>query len=227
MRVITFLLQQNSDPHSVKSRGATQTTPFELTADQYDENRHFLLGHYFRENYDKALAKLPYIESPVAITRIEVWITNKRGNYDQVRNVVAFADLAERNAIHNPLWSPSGSEAIPHNEANTMYRQLVSTYAAARDISRVASVLPPSVAIGRDYEKIESARLLSPSEYRLQPQLGYISLRTPLQADEVLAVAYEYRYNGKVYQVGEFSGDVGRENNGTAAYPDGALFSSC
>lgn len=224
LRVSTVLSQQKSESRSVNSRGATQTTPFELTADQYDENRHFLLGHYFRENYDKALAKLPYIESPVAITRIEVWITNKRGNYDQVRNVVAFADLAERNAIHNPLWSPSGSEAIPHNEANTMYRQLVSTYAAARDISRVASVLPPSVAIGRDYEKIESARLLSPSEYRLQPQLGYISLRTPLQADEVLAVAYEYRYNGKVYQVGEFSGDVGRENNGTAAYPDGALF---
>ncbi|MDE6166331.1 MAG: cell surface protein SprA, partial [Muribaculaceae bacterium] len=61
---------------------------------------------------------------------------------------------------------------------------------------------------GRDYEKIESARLLTSSEYELNASLGYISLRTTLNADEVLAVAYEYTYNGKVYQVGEFSDDI-------------------
>ena len=37
--------------------------------------------------------------------------------------------------------------------------------------------------------------------------LGYISLNTALNTDEVLAIAYEYTLNGQVYKVGEFSTD--------------------
>ena len=58
---------------------------------------------------------------------------------------------------------------------------------------------------GTDFEKIESARKLSPSEYTLNAQLGYISLNSKLNADQVLAVAYEYTVGGEVYTVGEFS----------------------
>ena len=207
LRVSTVLSQQESESRTISSLGAVQTTPFEFNADQYDENRHFFLSHYFRDNYDKALAKLPYVQSAVLITRIEVWVTNKRSSYDQARNILALADLGEHGAIHNPLWLPAGADDVPHNDANTMYRQLISTYVAARDISQTTTAFPSTVAIGRDYEKIESARLLTSSEYTFQPQLGYVSLRTPLQADEVLAVAFEYTYNGKAYQVGEFSSD--------------------
>ncbi len=61
--------------------------------------------------------------------------------------------------------------------------------------------------IGVDYEKYESARKLSETEYTLNPTLGYISLNTALNNDEVLAVAFQYTMNGKTYQVGEFSTD--------------------
>ncbi|MGI6047837.1 MAG: cell surface protein SprA [Petrimonas sp.] len=224
LRVNAVLSQQESESKTISSQNGVQTTPFEISADQYDENRHFFLSYYFRDNYDRALAKLPYVQSAVSITRMEVWITNKRSNYDQSRNILAFADLAEHNIIHNPFWSPSGVDIVPHNDANIMYQQLISTYAAARDISQTVNIFPANVIIGRDYEKIESARLLSSSEYTFQPQLGYISLRAPLQADEVLAVAFEYTYNGKVYQVGEFSGNIGRETTDGASNQNGALF---
>ncbi len=224
LRVNTVLSQQESESKTVNSRGGVQTTPFEISADQYDENRHFFLSYYFRDNYDRALAKLPYVQSAVSITRMEVWITNKRSNYDQSRNILAFADLAEHSTIHNLFWSPAGADIVPHNDANTMYQQLISTYVVARDISQTANVFPANVIIGRDYEKIENARLLASSEYTFQPQLGYISLRTPLQADEVLAVAFEYTYNGKAYQVGEFSSNIGRETTGTVSNQNGALF---
>lgn len=224
LRVNTILSQQDSESKTINSRGGVQTTPFEFGADQYDENRHFFLSFYFRDNYDQALSKLPYIQSGVSITRVEVWITNKRGNYDQARNILAFADLAEYNHIHNPLWSREGGLEIPFNEANTLYSQITNTYSGARDISQVGNILPVSIKIGQDYEKIESARLLNPSEYTVQAQLGYISLRTPLQANEVLAVAYEYTYNGKAYQVGEFSNNIGRESTDATANQNGALF---
>ena len=44
--------------------------------------------------------------------------------------------------------------------------------------------------------KVESARLLSENEYTLNSTLGYISLKSQLNADEVLAVAFEYTYRG-------------------------------
>ncbi len=224
LRVNTILSQQESESTTANTRGGVQTIPFEFSADQYDENRHFFLGYYFRETYDQALSKLPFVQSAVSITRMEVWVTNKRGNYDQARNIVAFTDLGEHNHIHNPIWVAQGALSVPYNEANTLYPQMVSTYAGARDISQANSVLPSNVVSGEDYEKLESARLLTNSEYTFHPQLGYLSLRMPLQADEVLAVAYEFTYNGQVYQVGEFSNNIGREPTGNAVSQNGALF---
>ena len=61
---------------------------------------------------------------------------------------------------------------------------------------------------GVDYEKLASARLLNSSEYTVNKALGYISLKTGLQTDQVLAVAFEYTLGGQTYQVGEFASDL-------------------
>ncbi|MDR2774308.1 MAG: cell surface protein SprA [Tannerella sp.] len=213
LRVKALIAQQESDSRSISSKGNLQMTDFELPVDKYDENRHYFLAHYFRDTYDKALSKLPYISSAVSINRIEVWITNKSSNYGQARNIVAFSDLGEHKHISNPLFTPSGSNDIPYNETNTLYRTIVDNYPGARNVSSVTQTFAGFIEGGRDYEKIESARLLSSSEYILNTQLGYISLNTHLQADEVLAVAFEYTYNGVVYQVGEFSSDNNENTN--------------
>jgi cell surface protein SprA len=201
--------QQESQSRSVSSRGNVQTTPFEITADMYDENMHYFLAHYFYDRYDDALSSMPYIKSGVNIDRLEVWVTNKRSNYNEARNIVAFSDLAEHDYISNSSFThPSGQESVPNNRANDLYTNLVNNYPNARDISQVNQVLGATpLEGGRDYEKIENARRLELSEYTYDPQLGYISLRIPLQADEVLAVAYAYTYNGTTYQTGEFSTD--------------------
>ena len=48
-----------------------------------------------------------------------------------------------------------------------------------------------------DYEKT-FARKLDSSEYYYNPQVGFLSLNVQLQPDDVLAVAYQYTYNGQV-----------------------------
>ena len=210
LRMNTVISQQESESQSVSSKGGVQSTPFEFKVDRYDENRHFFFGHYFRDNYDEAMSSLPFIKSDISITKIEVWITNKRGNFDQARNVVAFADLAEYEHIKNPAWVAKGSERNPHNRSNTLYETIKNNYPNARNISLVNATLSSgglNLKSGLDYEKIESARRLSSSEYTFSPQLGYISLNFALQPDDILAVAYEYTRNGVVYQVGELSQD--------------------
>ena len=52
-----------------------------------------------------------------------------------------------------------------------------------------------------------SARKLDSDEYFISKTLGYISLLRRLQNDEVLAVSYEYTFNGNRYKVGELSED--------------------
>ncbi|MDR1203382.1 MAG: cell surface protein SprA [Tannerellaceae bacterium] len=208
LRVNALFAQQESESKTVNSRGGVQTRPFEIAVDNYDENRHFFLAHYFRDNYDYALGQLPYIRSAVTINRVEVWITNKRSNYDQARNIVAFADLAEYKHIGNPTFSPTGSMPIPYNDANSLYATVnTDAYSGARKISSVTQTLNGLLESGKEYEKIESARRLDESEYSVNKQLGYVSLKIQLQPDEVLAVAYDFQYNGKAYQVGEFSTD--------------------
>ena len=204
--------QQNSESTSVSSKGGAQTTKFQVNADNYDENRHFFLSHFFRRNYDRFASKLPYVSSGVNITRIQVWITNKNSNFNESRNLVAYMDLGENQDLNCHHWAPNTAFDNPANSSNNLLQTIKADYPGARSINAVTQALEPLAAYGfeggRDYEKIESARLLSSSEYTLNEALGYISLRTTLQADEVLAVAYEYTYNGKVYQVGEFSDDI-------------------
>lgn len=207
LRIGTLFSQQESESKTVNSRGGVQTKPFELKADEYDENRHFFLSYYFRNQYDYAMAELPFVRSSVQINRVEVWVTNKRGSYEQARNIVAFSDLGEHDQISNKTVQKSGALQIPYNGSNSLYHDIVTNYSNARDISRVSQTLEGRFSGGLDFEAIESARLLEPSEYSINRTLGYISLKSQLQPDEVLAVAYEYTYGGSVYQVGEFSTD--------------------
>ncbi|MCM1162734.1 MAG: cell surface protein SprA [Muribaculaceae bacterium] len=204
--------QQNSQSTSVNSKGGAQTTDFSVRADEYDQNRHFFLAHYFRDNYDTFASKLPFVSSGIKITRIEVWVTNKNSRFDQSRNFVGFMDLGEDSHLANTFWQPNASLPIPTNSSNNLLSVIKTDYPGARNINTVTQVLSPLAAYGieggKDYEKVESARLLTSSEYTLNSTLGYISLKSALSADEVLAVAYEYTYNGKVYQVGEFSADI-------------------
>ena len=211
LRVQALVSQQNSESQTVSSKGGAQTTNFEIPIDSYDENRHFFLSYYFRDNYEQSMKALPYIASGVTINRIEVWVTNKRANYDEARNIVALTDLGEYDQAHiqDARWAATAGARTPFNKANALYETLVAD-PNMRDIQQVSSAMQSlSMDVGEDYEKIESARLLSTSEYTLNAALGYISLRSALNQDEVLAVAYEYTYAGQVYQVGEFSTDAG------------------
>ena len=208
LKLQTVVSQKKSTSKSVTSKGGTQTTPFEINVADYEENRHFFLSHYFRERYDKAMSTLPNITMGVKITRVEIWVTNKTATTANTRNIVALADLGEGRYVSNALWGGQGDVA-PSNNANNEYYAMTHDYVAARDIDQTNTVLDAIAGFtgGVDYEKVQSARLLSPSEYTVNTALGYVSLKSSLQTDQVLAVAYEYTYGGVTYQVGEFASD--------------------
>lgn len=199
--------QKKSASKSVSSRGGVQLTPFEINVADYEENRHFFLSRYFRNHYDEWMQKLPNLITGITINRVEIWVTNKSGTTANTRNIVALTDLGEASKISNPMWTATGQ--VPSNRANTEYQAMTTQYVAARDIDQAAATLEGAGLVGgADFEKLESASLLSSSEYTVNTALGYVSLKTGIQTDQVLAVAYEYTSGGVTYQVGEFASDI-------------------
>jgi len=208
--VTNVFSQQKGESKTVEVKGGATTTPFEITADDYDANRHYFISQYFRDHYDDALKNLPVIKSNINIRRIEVWVTNRNGKFENSRNIIAFTDLGENTEhIYSPNFTGS-SQDIPDNNTNNLYEQMTGL-SGLRDIANINAILStfPDFEAGDDYEKVQNARMLSPSEYTFNPTLGYISLNSALNNDEVLAVAYEYENtaDGKTYRVGEFSNE--------------------
>ena len=199
--------QKKSASKSVSTKGGVQLTPFELNVADYEENRHYFLARYFRDHYDAWMQKLPNLTTGITINRVEIWVTNKTGTTTNTRNIVALTDLGETSRLSNQMWAASGS--VPANQANTEYQAMTSQYAAARDIDQAAATLEGGGLVGgADFEKLESARLLNSSEYTVNTAMGYVSLKSGIQTDQVLAVAYEYTSGGVTYQVGEFASDI-------------------
>ncbi len=220
LSVTALFSQQKGETKVINTEGGAERTKFEINATNYDANRNFFLGHHFYNTYDQALSELPILKTSVTLNKIEVWVTNKSSHFQESRNIVAFLDLGEYGQNKQNQSIPEFGDTpglsyplsqFPNNNINGLYKEMTSTYSGIRDIATLNEVLKPlsmrDFIAGRDYEKTENARRLDSTEYTVNRQLGYISLNMALNADEVLAVAYQYTANGETFQVGEFSTD--------------------
>ncbi len=190
--------------------GGVQGREFEIKASNYDENRHFFLGHFFRDNYEKWLANIPRITSGVQISRVEVYIINRNNDTRSQRNIVAFMDLAEGKVIYQAfdgVVAPGLGDVPNRNDANQLFNAIVNLDRNVDNIDGILDTSPFNMVKATHYDKINGARKLEDREFTVHQQLGYITLNRPLSSDEVLAVAYEYSYNGITYKVGELTED--------------------
>ena len=222
LNATTVLSQQRSRKQEIVLRGGTLNRPFEIRADQYDENRHFFLSQFFRSNDERSLKSLPQITSGVTITRLEVYVTNRTNTTDQLRNVVGFSDLAEPvpyNKTNDNIRPVVQAGEPVDNAANTLFARLKAS-PNLRNADQTPDVLNGQFGLqrGTDYDLLRGAKRLTEREYRFEPQLGYVSLITPLRNDEVLAVSYEYTYRGRRYQVGELTEDYQSQGEDKVLY---------
>ncbi len=206
----TVFSQQKGKRTEVEVSGGAQVSNFELTADNYEANKHYFTSHFFRNTFDNAMAALPQVASQVNITRMEVWVTNTNNTVDNTRNIIAFADLGETSIFEGAPNAINGT--LPRNEANGIYA-FASANPNIRGFNNATAALnavvtsPGPFQQAVHYEKVQNARKLTDQEFQFNPMLGFVTLNQPLNNDEVLAVAFQYTYQGQTYQVGEFSTD--------------------
>ena len=205
--VTGILANQRAQRQSLALQGGAATTVFDKKLDDYEENRHFLLGDYFRAHYNDAMKNVPIVNSQVQILRMEVWVTNRTGATTDTRDVVAFMDLGEGAPFNTNFALGGNSNTFPANYANSLYNRLINNPTIRNPALINTNLLALGLKPVEQYEKT-FARKLTPNEYFFNPQIGFVSLNQQLQPDEVLGVAYQYTLNGKVFQVGEFSQDI-------------------
>ncbi len=209
--VTALAASQRGSTESIEIEGGVQRNDFEIRSSDYDENRHFFLGHYFRQNYENWLRSIPAVISGLQVSRVEVYVLNRTNNTQTIRNFAAFMDLGEGEVIFqdgNPFVG-NGNPATPtSNDANNLFQNLRND-PNLRESDQISTILETQHGLekGQDFVRVTGARKLDPSEYTFNPQLGFVSLTRQLQNDEVLAVSFEYNLNGRRYKVGELTED--------------------
>lgn len=226
LRTTLVASQQRSRQQSIKVQGGSQVQTFEKPIDEYDENRHFFISHWNRAEFEPAMSCLPVPMSLFNITRMEVWITNDKQEFQNTRDVLPLADLGEPllNDMADPQWGILNppldikGNPLPANESNSLYSSIIDEVNADESMrfsDRVVSKLiaPPfNLKQIRSFEKM-NARLLSPQEFTYHEQLGFLSINLNVQPDQTLGIALEYTYNGQPYKIGEFSSDVPKKSS--------------
>ncbi|WP_295116632.1 cell surface protein SprA [uncultured Chitinophaga sp.] len=214
LMVTSVLSNQKSQKQTMTLKGGTQTTDFAIRTDEYEDNRHFLMAQFFRDTFNYAMANLPVIRSLTNINRMEVWVTNKTGSTTNTRDIVGLMDLGEYDPF-NPGINVLTASRLPDRGTNDLYSRLISDGGARNTSTVVSRLLALGLTPVQEFEKT-FARKLDSTEYTYNRQLGFLSLNIQLNPDDVLAVAYQYSYNGRTYQVGEFSQDVPPDQNAAA-----------
>ncbi|WP_407426629.1 cell surface protein SprA [Arcticibacter sp.] len=215
LNVTSVFSQQKSQHREITVANGSQQNEFRLSADNYEANRHYFLAHFFRNEYNAALDRIPLIRSNINVTKVEVWITNRTNSSADSRDVLALMDLGENMPYRSELFQggqgysryPAGtSDAGFPQQSNNLLEKLPQD--AVLSNSNAAYAFFQGSGGTDNYSRLSYARKLTDQEYVLHPRLGYISLNFALNGDEVLAVAYRYTVNGVEYQVGQFASDV-------------------
>ncbi len=228
LRLTALASQQRSEQESLTIEGGSLIQEFEVRPTEYDENRHFFLSHYHRDNYEAAMEGLPVLSSQMNIVNVEVWVENVRNdNATTSSQIVALADIGESDMtkLHNETsvnLLSVGSERrddqgaiLPDNNVNDLYPRL-QVDEETRLKNNTNSNLRGQYGLveTRDFE-VFRGRKLTNSEFSFHPQLGFLSLNIRLRPDQVLAVSYEYNYvycGDELFKVGE-PADVGNQSS--------------
>ena len=217
LKITSVIAQQQSRRQQINIQQGGQKYKFALSADQYDENRHFFLTQSNRNNFEPALTNLPQIGSLFAVTYLEVWVTNDRTETQNVRDIVAFTDLGEPDVLANPKLKGGipnkdvNGKNLPSNSANKLYDKLLANDrirnfdGAVRELTQKGGEFEMQPT--RDFEKVR-ARKLRPDEFSYDPRLGFISVNFQLRPNQTLGAAFTYKYNGKEYKVGELASNA-------------------
>lgn len=174
--------QQEGQGNSQTLSGGATETQFEVRPNAYDDNRHFFLDFYARQEFEGNMADPTLTRRLFNITNIEVWVLNETLRPEEgQRSAIALLDFGTIQ---------DAGTFFPPNESNDRFNPGVLEQYRDPAIGVSAADLgvePDEFAEGIFRPLVEGI------DFTLDENLGYISLRDPLGPRQALAVSFSYR----------------------------------
>jgi len=212
VHLTTVMSQQEGESSSLNISGGSESTQFDIRPIDYDDGSHFFLGYYFRNRWEDALSDPPRIllaNGFERITEIEVWrFEQTNPEDDNVREVVAMVDLGESPDILTlaNAYTETGLSDLPAG-SNDQYTDADIDLLRDRSVSADGFLGDGGKGLNErsDFQTGPFKKLVKDRDYKVNEQLGYVSLSQRLQDSEAIAVSYRYIANGQALQVGDLS----------------------
>lgn len=197
LRVTSVVSQQDGESNVETISGGSQEQQIQIRPADYEDDRHFFLDFYTRQEFENSLSNPQQLSQTLQIADVEVWILRENVQTEEgSRLAVALADIGTVEPV-------PGEFAPPNNEFDAFPDDLLNQF---RDQQQGVAAEDLNVDDSRNFEEGYFTPLREGEDYTINKVSGYISLRRSLGSREVLAVAYNYRQSGgEIVSVGEIN----------------------
>ncbi|MAO64442.1 MAG: cell surface protein SprA [Balneola sp.] len=182
LKLTSVVSQQKGESESETITGGSQETQISIRPIEYQNNRHFFIDFFNRQQFESNVSNPQQITQAYQISDIKVWISEPQINTTDPEAVraAAFADLGvvERNgsfSLPNPAFDSIDDALLDQNRSETS--------ASAGDFN----------VSGNDFYNGYFRPLQEGADYSINKALGYISLNRTLSSGAYLAVSFVRR----------------------------------
>jgi cell surface protein SprA len=197
LRFTSVVSQQDGESNVETISGGSQERAIEIRPASYDDDKHFFMDFYTRQEYETSMANPQQLTQTLQIADVEVWLLRENIQADEGSKLaVALAEIGT-------VGSPDNGFSPPDNRNDAFSDNLLDQF---RDPQTGISAAELGVEDPRNFEEGYFTLLNEGIDYTVNKVTGTISLRRSLGSREVLAVSYNYRnFQNEIVNVGELN----------------------
>lgn len=203
LRLTSILSQEKGESNVETITGGSQDRQVNIRPASYENDRHFFMDYYTRQEFEQSLANPQQALQILQISEVNVWVMSEQLQAEEgARLAVALVD-------YGVVEGPDGSYAPPDNEADRFDQTAIDAF---RDPTVSVTATDLGLEDSRDFEEGYFRLLTEGQDYTINPVSGYISLNRSLSSREVLAISFTYiGPDGQTVSVGDVNqGGSGR-----------------
>lgn len=197
LRITSVISQQDGESNMETISGGSQEQPINIRPADYEDNRHFFIDFYTRQEFESSMSDPQTIRQTLQIADVEVWVLKESVQSEEgSRRAVALADMGT-------VEVEEGEFAPPNNDQDIFPAELLDEF---RNPQTGVSADDLGVSDSRNFEEGYFTRLNEGEDYTINKSTGHLSLRSTLGSRDVLAIAFSYfGAGGQITEVGELN----------------------
>jgi len=197
LRLTSVISQQDGESSVETISGGSQESTIQIRPADYSNDRFFFMDFYTMQEFENSMSNPQQFIQTLPIADVEVWVLKENIQAEEgSRLAVALAEIGV-NEFNDGSYGP------PNNQLDPFPESLLNQY---RDPQTGVSASDLGINDSRNFEEGYFTLIQEGIDYTINKLSGFVSLRRPLGAREVLAISYNYRtQNNETINVGEIN----------------------